>query len=97
MHRTIPLLALLALPACATTGSEPPASASGAGKCSNDGLEAFVGQKVTEALGAQLLAESGARNLRWGPPGSAMTMDFREDRLTVSYDDQMVMTRLSCG
>ena len=44
------------------------------------------------------LAQSiGASTLRWGPPGSAMTMDFREDRLTVSYDEQMVVTRLNCG
>jgi hypothetical protein len=35
--------------------------------------------------------------LRWGPPDSAMTMDFRADRLTVSYDANMVVTGVKCG
>ena len=93
------LLALLTLPACATTGAEQPGGTpvAGSGKCSGDGLATYVGQKATAELGAELLAKSGARTLRWGPPGSAMTMDFREDRLTVSYDEQMVVTRLNCG
>lgn len=98
--RTHPaLLALTILPACTATGAEPPATtpAAGSGKCSGDALASYVGQKVTAALGAEPLAKSGARTLRWGPPGAAMTMDYREDRLTVSYDEQMVITRLSCG
>ena len=99
--RTHPaLLALTILPAaCTATGAEPPATTpvAGAGKCNSDALASYVGQKVTAALGAELLAKSGARTLRWGPPGAAMTMDYREDRLTVSYDEQMVITRLSCG
>jgi hypothetical protein len=92
------LLTVLALPACAATTSEPPATPSAsAGECSNDGLDAYVGRKVTPKLGAELLAKSGARTLRWGPPRSAMTMDFRQDRLTVAYDDNMVVTSARCG
>lgn len=97
MRHILSSLMLMALPACATTMAEPPTSASGAGKCNGDAIASSVGQKVTAELGADLLAKSGARTLRWGPPGAAMTMDFREDRLTVSYDDNMVITRLSCG
>ena len=98
MPRTSPLLALLLLPACTMAANQPPAPpTAGAGQCSTDGLEAFVGQKATAELGAQLLAKSGARTLRWGAPNTAMTMDFRPDRLTVSYDDAMVVTRASCG
>jgi hypothetical protein len=48
-------------------------------------------------VGAQLLAASGARTLRWGAPGMAMTMDFRADRLTVSYDEGMTITSARCG
>lgn len=90
---------LLILSACATTGAEPPASTPVAdtGKCSGASLASYVGQKATAELGAELLAKSGARTLRWGPPGAMMTMDFREDRLTISYDEQMAITRLSCG
>jgi hypothetical protein len=100
--RTNPaLLALtILLAACTATGAEPPATTppvAGVGKCNSDALASYVGQKVTAALGTELLAKSGARTLRWGPPGAMMTMDYREDRLTVSYDEQMVITRLSCG
>jgi hypothetical protein len=34
--------------------------------------------------------------LRWVPPRTAVTMDYRPDRLTVSYDDAMVITKVSC-
>ena len=43
------------------------------------------------------------RCLSWGRasapqrlPRTAVTMDFRPDRLTVSYDDAMVITQVSC-
>ena len=35
--------------------------------------------------------------MRWGAPGMAMTMDYREDRLTVSYDEAMLVTSARCG
>lgn len=95
-------LGLLAMPlaACATTtggdtsATPPPTEA---GTCSNDGLDRFVGQAATAELGAEILKASGARTLRWGAPGTAMTMDFRPDRLTVSYDEKMAITAARCG
>ena len=42
-------------------------------------------------------AATRAGQLRWGPPRSAMTMDFREDRVTVAYDDGMTITMVTCG
>ena len=90
----ITLCALLS--ACTATGTPTPPVSAG-GKCSDDALAAFEGQKVTAALGAELLAKSGARTLRWGAPGMAMTMDYREDRLTVSYDEAMIVTSARCG
>jgi len=76
-------------------GAEP--AAPPMAQCSNDGLDRFVGQKATAELGAEMLKFSGARTLRWGGPNTAMTMDFRPDRLTVIYDQNMVIERLSCG
>ncbi len=61
-----------------------------------DAGQAFVGQKANAETGTQLLAATGARQLRWVPPRTAVTMDFRPDRLTVSYDDDMVITQVSC-
>jgi hypothetical protein len=48
-------------------------------------------------MGAELLRATGARQLRWLAPGMAATMDFRPDRLSVSYDEKMVITLITCG
>ncbi|BAK66182.1 hypothetical protein SLG_15070 [Sphingobium sp. SYK-6] len=98
MRRTIALVAAIMLPGCAATTAEGPTTPPQAtGECANEGLGTYVGRKVSAELGAELLARSGARTLRWGPPGSAMTMDFRQDRLTVSYDEAMIVTSARCG
>lgn len=83
----------LTLTGCATTG----AVSTGDGTCTADPGQSFVGQKATAETGARLLNLTGAGQLRWVPPRTAVTMDFRADRLTVSYDDEMVITRVSCG
>jgi len=101
MRMTMMAMIFLPLTACAGTNGEGPVSASppamAQGPCSHDGLDRFTGQKATADLGAELLKASGAKTLRWGGPNMAMTMDFRPDRLTVSYDDQMVVTSARCG
>jgi hypothetical protein len=95
---TFLLPACLILTGCASTGAPPPANAPAAsGACRSEGLEAYTGTKASAQSGAELLAKSGARTLRWGPPRSAMTMDYREDRLTVAYDDDMLITSARCG
>lgn len=93
--RLVPALALV-LGACATTAQEPPRRAP-AGQCDAARVQDRVGQRATAELGATLLRLTGARTLRWVPPRTAVTMDFRPDRLTVSYDDAMVIERISCG
>ncbi len=91
--------AVLPLAACAGAGGERPGTpvTVAEGPCKADGLERFTGQKVTDTLGAEILKAAGAKTLRWGGPGMAMTMDFRPDRVTVSYDDQMMVTQARCG
>lgn len=68
-----------------------------AGQCSAEPAQALVGHMATAASGAELLRLTGARGLRWVPPRSAVTMDYRADRLTVRYDDAYVITAVSCG
>ncbi|MET0248160.1 MAG: I78 family peptidase inhibitor [Sphingobium sp.] len=88
----------LCLTACQGAGSQGPAtSAAPGGTCNSEALARFVGRTVDEAIGAEMLQASGAKTLRWGGPGMAMTMDYREDRLTVSYDEKRVITQVSCG
>ncbi len=99
MTRAAALMVPLLLAACTATDGQGPATtpATAEGPCRNEGLDRFIGQTATADLGTQLLQASGARTLRWGAPGMAMTMDFRPDRLTVSYDEKMVITSARCG
>ncbi len=99
MIRAAAFVLLPLVAACTGAGGEGPATppAAAEGPCRNEGLDRFTGQKASAGIGAQLLQASGARTLRWGAPGMAMTMDFRADRLTVSYDDQMLITSARCG
>jgi hypothetical protein len=99
MMRMMAGLMALSLAGCVGANGQgpktPPAVAEG--PCKNDGLDRFVGQKASAEVGVQLLKASGAKTLRWGGPGMAMTMVFRPDRLTVSYDDAMAITSARCG
>lgn len=99
MRMMVAGMMMLGLSACAGAGGEGPATppAAAEGPCRNDGLDRFTGQKASAEVGAELLKASGAKTLRWGGPGMAMTMDFRPDRLTVSYDEAMVITSARCG
>ena len=85
--------AALALAGCATTSEDPNL----AGPCKAEPGQRFVGQRATAEVGAELMRVTHAEILRWGPPNSAMTMDFRTERLTVAYDNNMVITMVTCG
>ncbi|WP_228243005.1 I78 family peptidase inhibitor [Porphyrobacter sp. GA68] len=95
------LLAAVPLAACATSQPMDPDVAervAGAdGACNAAAAAQLVGQSATPALGARALELTGARTLRWGPPDSAMTMDYRQDRVNVFYDRQMRVERITCG
>lgn len=92
------IAALLGVSAC-TQGTPPPENlpAMPEGSCNADAVQSHVGHKASAASGAELLRLSGARTLRWVPPRSAVTMDYRADRLTVAYDDDYTIVRISCG
>lgn len=94
----IPVLTLLVLPlmACATTPPEP-AGSGAPGACNASAARSYVGQTATASAGAQILRVSGAASLRWGPPDSAWTMDYRPDRVNVRYDRSMMITDVTCG
>lgn len=96
------LFALASLAACAST--PPPFDEDGnprvrepVGECDASRVQDHVGHRATAEAGATLLQLTGARTLRWVPPRTAVTMDFRPDRLTVSYDDDMIIERITCG
>ncbi|ALC13996.1 I78 family peptidase inhibitor [Sphingopyxis sp. 113P3] len=98
--RWIAIAAALPLAACAageaTTGSTPPPPPAEM-TCNADAVQSYVGQTAAAEVGGAILKAAGARTLRWAPPRSAMTMDYRQDRVNVMYDDAYKITQISCG
>ena len=93
---TTPLIA-----ACSTMPpSEPELPIRGATPgyiCTEEGLDSFVGQSASAEVGASILRQSGARTLRWIQPGTAVTMDLRQDRVNVRLDGQNRIESVTCG
>jgi hypothetical protein len=84
-----------ALSACATT--TPPGHVADGGKCNAEPAQRFLGEKADVAHGLTIQQVTGSGVLRWAPPRSALTMDFREERVTIAYDDAMIITMITCG
>lgn len=102
VHRTWLLTPLLALAACISPGEAPSASEPApkpepSGQCTADDTGEFIGLIATVQLGAAIEARTGAQIFQWVPPHTAVTMDYRPDRVRVSYDDDMRIVRIACG
>ena len=68
-----------------------------AGSCNPNEAQQFVGRRATYSLGRSILSASNSRQLRWGGPDTAFTMDYRADRVNVLYDEGGTITRIYCG
>ena len=90
--RKLLLIAPIALAACATAPAGTPAR-----ECKAEGADQFIGQAGTSETGAAILRATNSATLRWAPPGTMMTMDFRADRVTVTLDAGNKITRINCG
>jgi hypothetical protein len=62
-----------------------------------EGISQFIGQKKTRAIEAAVKRATHAAVLRWAPPGVMLTMDYREDRVTVWLDPADTITQIKCG
>ena len=97
MHRAAVLLPL-ALAACATAAAEAPVAERSSGmSCNPASLGQFNGRPASQELGAEMLRATGARTLRWVAKGMMVTMDYREDRLTVWLTADNRVERANCG
>ncbi len=83
--------------ACATTTPEAEIPDHGAGSCNAAPVQDLIGREATQALAADAQRRSGARRVRWLPPGAIVTMEFSPDRLNIEYDSRMRVTGLRCG
>jgi hypothetical protein len=96
--RNIVLFTPALLMACAAVPADPPVHGVTPGhKCQIEGTKQFVGHTRSDATGDAIKKASNAAVLRWAPPGYAMTMDYREDRVTVYLDDAGKITKINCG
>lgn len=84
------------LPGCVTV-TAPEADMPGEGTCRAEAARSLVGERASSETGSRALSLTGARSLRWGPPNSAWTMDYRPDRVNVRYDGAMRITEITCG
>jgi hypothetical protein len=96
--RKMLLLAPALAAACSTAPAETPVHGVTPGhKCELTGTEQFVGQTAAGETGAAIMHASHAAVLRWAPPGVMLTMDYREDRVTVWLDAANKITKIRCG
>lgn len=65
--------------------------------CRTTDTHKFIGKRRSPMIGAAIKQVTRAAVLRWAPPGTLLTMDFRADRVTVYLDAQRKITKLNCG
>lgn len=97
IYVAIPMTGCTTTAAAPEIGKIPERGVTAGYDCNADALQFLVGQKATTATGARALQKSGARTLRWIAPGTAVTADYRQDRLNISYDIQMIIERVNCN
>jgi hypothetical protein len=85
------LIPIALLAACETIPN------SGAGRCDTTRVHSFVGVLGTADVGKAIFKRSGAKQLRWIPPGTMVTMDYRTDRLNIRTDARNFVTAIDCG
>jgi hypothetical protein len=90
-HLVLPTAALLALPLLGACKEDGPPAVATADSCGAAALQGLVGTPVDQA---DLSAHAPLRVI---PPGTAVTMDHRPDRLNVETDAGGVITRVFCG
>ncbi len=65
--------------------------------CDVSDVKELVGQPYTEALATRAKDMTGAAVVRTVRPGEAVTMDFRDDRLTLELDAAGKIVSARCG
>ena len=65
--------------------------------CGQSLVQTFIGLRANAALRAEITERSGAGTIRWIEPNTAVTMDFRADRLNGEIDEDGAIRTLRCG
>ena len=90
--------AALALSACTVI---PPGDGASPGTpgdtCEAAPGQRFIGQRASAEVGNAIVAATRSERVRWVPPRTAITMEYAFGRVTVSYDDDYLITQVTCG
>lgn len=89
-------MAALALAGCHHRARPAPAATDPA-VCDVARLKVLVGRPASAVVASEALQLSGARAIRWVGRGSAVTMDYRPDRLNVLLTSGKKVRRFTCG
>ena len=79
------------------TFKDPVATDAGHSRCEAKAAEFAIGKKASPELLDQARAKSGAQNARFLKPTDMITLEYRSDRLNLNTDNNLVVTRVSCG
>jgi hypothetical protein len=99
MRRSFFAAAALSLSACTTipaNGEEPPVREV-PDTCQAEAGQRYIGSRATAEVGAAIVESTDSRELRWLPPGTIVTMEYKFGRVNVSYDENYRITRVTCG
>ena len=95
------LLAACAAPAAAANPGPPtptPIHGETPGHtCRTARTDRFIGRPGTSQTGRSIKRITRAAVLRWAPPGTMLTMDYRADRVTVYLGPDRRVTKINCG
>jgi len=98
-HMFLALGTALAVGAC--EAKDPPAGTpappTAEAQCGAAKVQGYLGQKETEPLLAEIGKAANPGTMRVIRPGSAVTMDYRPDRLDIETNLDRRITRLRCG
>jgi hypothetical protein len=65
--------------------------------CQTAGTDRFIGKTASKMMGAAIKDVSRAAVLRWAPPFTMLSMEFRADRVNVYFDEHKKITKINCG
>ena len=94
----LPIVLLLALPACAGTPPRhsdpmPPSRMA----CNADAAQWAIGQQATADVVARVRSDSHSRVVRMLHPGQMVTMEFSAERVDIRVDEHDAILAVTCG
>ncbi|MCQ4313366.1 I78 family peptidase inhibitor [Pseudomonas stutzeri] len=97
--RSIALMLLSsALIGCQSQLPEPMQGSNGtAGRCNASAVQKLVGEQASPELLDQARHQSGATIARILRPGDVVTLEYNDQRLTLSTDETLKIQRIGCG